>query len=290
MSMVVPDWCNGARRRRMMGGPVPAMLQSHAPFMGRLPSLTPGRSRARSEDPAQGNCMTSRRRQASTDNIAERILDLVGSIPAPRERAAEDPHARARTIARNAAGKAGATSSALALPPGVLGWMTILPELFALWKIQTQMVADIAGAYGKRELLSREQMLYCLFNHTAAKAVGGLLVRIGERYVVRRAPIGTLYSIVNKIALRVAQRSLRRGIFRWLPIAGALGVGAFAYADTGTVADAAIDVFSRELVIEGEAEVEGVAAARAAHRKPRAKSAPKARKATSRKRGKSSDG
>lgn len=232
--------------------------------------------------------MAKRSRDASTDNLAERILDLVGSIPATRERAAEDPHTRARSLARSAAGKAGATSSALALPPGVLGWMTILPELFALWKIQTQMVTDIAGAYGKRELLSREQMLYCLFNHTAAKAVGGLLVRIGERYVVRRAPIGTLYSIANKVALRVAQRSLRRGIFRWLPIAGALGVGAFAYADTGTVANAAIDVFSRDIVIEGEAEVEGVEAAQAAQRKPRKKAAPKVRKPAARKRAKPS--
>ncbi len=213
---------------------------------------------------------TRKRAGTATDNIAERLLDLVGQIPSTTERVADDPHARAREIARKAAGKAGATSGAMALPPGVLGWMTILPELFALWKIQTQMVADIAGAYGKRALLSREQMLYCLFNHTAAQAVGGLLVRIGERYVVRRAPIGTLYSIANKIALRIAQRSLRRGIFRWLPIAGALGVGAFAYADTGTVADAAIEVFSSDMVIEGEAEVEGIKAAQAAQRKPRA--------------------
>ncbi|MEO6064840.1 MAG: hypothetical protein ABIP49_03530 [Lysobacterales bacterium] len=226
---------------------------------------------------------TRKRAGTATDNVAERLLDLVGQIPTTSERIAADPHARAREIARKAAGKAGATSGAMALPPGVLGWMTILPELLALWKIQTQMVADIAGTYGKRSLLSREQMLYCLFNHTAAQAVGGLLVRIGERYVVRRAPIGTLYSIANKIALRIAQRSLRRGIFRWLPIAGALGVGAFAYADTGTVADAAIEVFSSDMVIEGEAEVEGVRAAQAAQRKPRAPAKKTTRKTAAKK-------
>ncbi len=222
------------------------------------------------------------RADSAPDNFAERILDLVGKIPSTSERAAEDAHARSREIARKAKNRAGATSGAMALPPGVFGYMTILPELFTLWKIQTQMVADIAGAYGKRDLLSREQMLYCLFNHTAAQAVGGLLVRIGERYVVRRAPIGTLYSIANKIALRVAQRSLRRGIFRWLPIAGALGVGAFAYADTGTVADAAIEVFSREMVIEGEAEVEGVKVAQAAERKSRTRKASTGKASTKR--------
>lgn len=237
--------------------------------------------------------MATRKRSrtaSAPDNIAERLLDLVGQIPTTSERVAEDSHARSREIARKAAGKAGATAGAMALPPGVLGWMTILPELFALWKIQTQMVADIAGAYGKRDLLSREQMLYCLFNHTAAQAVGGLLVRIGERYVVRRAPIGTLYSIANKIALRIAQRSLRRGIFRWLPIAGALGVGAFAYADTGTVADAAIEVFSSDMIIEGEAEVEGVKAAQAAQRKPRAPARKPAAKKSAAKRPRSARG
>jgi hypothetical protein len=36
----------------------------------------------------------------STDNVAERLLDLVGQIPSTSERLAEDPHARSREIAR----------------------------------------------------------------------------------------------------------------------------------------------------------------------------------------------
>jgi len=55
----------------------------------------------------------------------------------------------------------------LALPPGPLGWMTILPEMVGVWKIQAQMVADIAALYGKTATLTQEQMLYCLFKHTA---------------------------------------------------------------------------------------------------------------------------
>src|SRR5690606_17098125 len=117
--------------------------------------------------------------------LAEKLLDLVGRIPPPRESKAPDPDARARVLARSTALKAASSAGALALPPGPLGWLTIAPELYTVWSMQAQMVADIAGAHGKRHLLSREQMLYCLFNHTAAGAFRNLVIRVGERYVIR---------------------------------------------------------------------------------------------------------
>ncbi|MCK7593015.1 hypothetical protein [Pseudomarimonas salicorniae] len=198
------------------------------------------------------------RRISGDPGIAEKLLDVVGKIPTPREGKAADPEPRAREIARKAAAKAAASAGTLALPPGPLGWLTIGPELYAVWKIQAQMVADIAGAYGKPELLTREQMLYCLFGHTAASAFRDLVIRIGERYVVRRAPLSALYAIGNKIALRIAQRSAGRIITRWVPALGALGVAGYVYIDTGRVADTSIELFSSGVRIEGELEVEGV--------------------------------
>src|SRR5690606_24777320 len=136
-------------------------------------------------------------------------------------------------------------------------WLTIAPELYAVWKQQAQLVSDIAGAYGKRQLLTREQMLYCLFSHTAAGAFRSLVIRVGERYVIRRAPLSALYAIANKIALRIAQRSAGRIVTRWVPALGALGVAGYVYYDTGKVADSSIELFSRDVKIEGELEVEG---------------------------------
>ena len=45
------------------------------------------------------------------------------------------------------------------MPPGPLGWLTIAPELLAVWKIQAQMVSDLAGVYGKAATLTREHMV-----------------------------------------------------------------------------------------------------------------------------------
>lgn len=212
------------------------------------------------------------RRVSGQPGIAEKLLDLVGTIPTPRETRAANPGERARTLARKAAAKSATAAGALALPPGPLGWLTIAPELYAVWRIQAQMVADIAGAYGKRDLLTREQMLYCLFGHTAAGAFRDLVIRVGERYVIRRAPLSALYAIANKIGIRIAQRSAGRMVTRWVPALGALGVAGYVFYDTGKVADASIDLFSRDVKIEGELEVEGVeeinaAAARASRQR-----------------------
>jgi hypothetical protein len=55
----------------------------------------------------------------------------------------------AREITRRAAATAAVTAGSLAIPPGPLAWLTIVPELVAVGKIQAQMVSDIAGVYGK---------------------------------------------------------------------------------------------------------------------------------------------
>lgn len=186
------------------------------------------------------------------NKIVEAILRFVGQIPDTDENASYDPSARARAIAGAAATKAAITAGTLALPPGPLGWLTILPEVVAVWKIQAQMVADIAGIYGKKANLTREQMIYCLFRHSAALAVRDLVVRVGERFIVRRVSLRALQAIAQKIGIRITQRAIGKGIPRWLPIIGALGVGAYGYYDTGQVAQTAIELFEGEIEIEPE--------------------------------------
>jgi hypothetical protein len=177
--------------------------------------------------------------------VADAIRDFVVSIPPAREHAQAQPEERARAVSVQAARMAALTAGSLALPPGPLGWVTILPEIVAVWRIQSQMIADIAGAYGKDASLNQEQMLYCLFRHSAAQAVRDLVVRVGERVLIRQASLRTTQRMVSSIGLRVTQRSISRGISRWLPVVGAVGVGAYAYYDTQKVAETAIELFSR---------------------------------------------
>lgn len=191
--------------------------------------------------------------QNATDKVANAILAFLGKIPDAARYKDANPSKVSREIAINAAAKAARTAGFLALPPGPIGWLTILPELIAVWKIQAQMVSDIAAVYGKKSTLTQEQMLYCLFRHTAAQAVRDVVVRVGERFLVRRASLKTLQMVAQRVGVHLTQRAIGKGIARWLPIVGAAGVGAYAYYDTGQVAATAIELFEKEITIEQQA-------------------------------------
>jgi hypothetical protein len=64
--------------------------------------------------------------------FVETFLNFIGQIPTTDEQTSQEPVARARSIAGSAAAKAAIAAGALALPPGPLGWLTILPELLTV--------------------------------------------------------------------------------------------------------------------------------------------------------------
>jgi hypothetical protein len=179
--------------------------------------------------------------------LGEAILDFIGDIPSSSAPESRTPREAARRTANAAAAKAAMAAGALALPVGVAGWLTILPELVAVWKIQARMVADIAAIYGKQAALTPEHMLYCLFKHSAAQAVRDLVARAGQRFFVKQASVRLLETAAHKIGVKVTQHAIGKGVARWVPIAGAVGVGAYAYYDTAQVAKTAIDLFERDI-------------------------------------------
>jgi hypothetical protein len=186
--------------------------------------------------------------------LVDAILDLVGRPPQTKETLHDDPPKHARRIANRTAAKAALSAGTLALPPGPLGWLTILPELETVWRQQAQMVADIAGSFGKAGSLDREQMLYCLFRHIAPSAFREMVTRTGEQVVIHPASPRALRAVVQKVGLRVSLRLMGKGISRWVPVVGALGVGAYAYYDTGQVAATAMELFSADIGFAPRAE------------------------------------
>ena len=167
---------------------------------------------------------------ALTEQASQALLDLVLQVPDSKERALPQPSIRAAQIARRAARKATLLAGTLALPPGVLGWITLLPELTGVWRIQAQMVADIAALHGRQHELGREQMLHCLFRHLSAQLARDVVVRISERALLQQA----------------SSRLLGKGAARFVPLIGAVGVGAYAYFDTLQVAKTAVALFAAD--------------------------------------------
>ena len=186
--------------------------------------------------------------------VTRAILDFVSQIPDSKVHSQRVPQAEARRLANRAAQRAAITAGTLALPPGPLGWITILPELISIWKIQAQLVSDIAAAYGKHTELGREQMLWCLFRHTSAQAFRDLVVRLGDRLIFRRVSYGVIERIAKQIGIKVTQRALGEGLSRWMPVIGAIGVGGYAYYDTRQVAATTMAMLESEIATDDTIE------------------------------------
>jgi hypothetical protein len=156
-------------------------------------------------------------------------------------------------LARKAARRAAALSGALALPPGFFGLLTVLPDLVAIWRIQAQLVADIAGLYGKEMQLTRTHMLYCLFRHAASQLTRDFVVRAGERVVIQQLSGGALRSVLTGVGISVTQRVAGTTASRWLPVVGAAAVAGYAYFDTLQVAKTAVRMLEG-VVLEVDSE------------------------------------
>jgi hypothetical protein len=99
-------------------------------------------------------------------------------------------------------------------------------------------------------------MLYCLFRHLASHVLRDVAVRAGQRVVVQQVSASALRSMLGGIGVTVTQRLAGSAVSRWIPLAGAAAVGAYAYWDTLQVARTA-----QRLLEQPQAETEAAAQA-----------------------------
>ena len=180
------------------------------------------------------------------EKINQLLLELLTHLPAPRNRVAAGSDAQ---LIKSAALKAAAVSGALSLPAGALALLTLLPDLVAVWKIQAQLVSDLAAAHGKSAQLTRETLLYCLFGKEAF-ASEDLVVRIGQRFVFRRSSQKVFESFLGKLGLRIGRSLLGERVTRWIPFVGAGVIARYSYSDTAKVGQTARELFSSTIEIQ----------------------------------------
>src|SRR5262245_10496771 len=180
------------------------------------------------------------------------LFKVIHEVPSSAVHESSDAVLRARKLTAEASFKAAAISGTLALPTGPLGWLTILPDLAAIWKLQAKLVADIAAVFGKRGKLTEESIIYCLFRHAAAQVVRDLVTRIGGRLVGQRVSVRLTEDILERIGVKLVYRVARRRIWQFLPAIGALAVAGYAYYDTEQVGQTAIEFFNKDIEFDSE--------------------------------------
>ncbi len=167
--------------------------------------------------------------------ICKSLDQIMSHIQKKKEPIRHEPLIRSREIIKNASLKAGCVAGGLALPTGPLGILTIVPDLVAIWKIQSNMVKDIAEIFNKQVTSTRKQMIHCLFKHTTGQGARDAIIKIGTQMAIKKIEVSTRKHIAKK------------AIARCIPIVGAVGVGAYAYYDTSRVGKTAIELFSSNI-------------------------------------------
>jgi hypothetical protein len=95
-------------------------------------------------------------------------------------------------------------------------------------------------------------MLYCLFKHVSAQLFRDVVVRVGERVVIQQTSLKFIQNLARSIGVQLSKTVISKGASRFVPLLGAVTVGAYAYLDTMQVAKTAIDLFERDIVIDAE--------------------------------------
>ncbi|MDQ6621302.1 MAG: hypothetical protein M3Z31_16685 [Pseudomonadota bacterium] len=184
------------------------------------------------------------RRETAPDERApsafgDALGDIISTVPVSDAHAVAEPAAAAERLARTAAHRAALLSGTLALPPGPIGMLTVIPDLYLIWKLQRQLVADIFALHGRTAELSRSHMVYCLFRHLASQVVRDVAVRAAERAILGSVTTTAVQSTATSLGMHITRRLAGATAGRWIPLAGAAAVGAYAYWDTMQVAKAA---------------------------------------------------
>lgn len=177
------------------------------------------------------------------EKVSSLLFELITDIPESLHSPAENSEEKIKKLIHQAAVKASLVSATLSVPAGVTGVLTSIPDIAAIWRIQAQLVADIAATYGKFAQLSREAMVWCLFRHSAASLLRDVAVRTGSRIVVQKLSLSALQKLLQRIGVKVSTNFLGRIALRAIPAIGAIGNGAYTFFDTMEVGKTAATYF-----------------------------------------------
>jgi hypothetical protein len=186
------------------------------------------------------------------ETFSERAFELFTGLEtyqSPYAESISNPEELVKNLTETAAIKAAGLSAGLSLPGGFVSLFTILPELFLVYRIQGQLVKDIASLYGKESYVNRELLVYCMFKQTGIQFLERMVEDIGTKIIIRPSTIKFLESLLEKIGIQVSKRLLKKNLLKWLPIIGAVLTGGLTYFDTKYVASTAVGMFSKKIEI-----------------------------------------
>ena len=193
------------------------------------------------------------------DIFSRNYVTLISGLEdyrSPYAKTVGDPSEIIESLIQSAALKSAAVSATLSLPPGPFGWLTVIPELFFIYRIQGHLIKDVATLYGRDAKLTKELMLYCMFKHGGSHLFRRVVEEASARVIIRPSTIGFFEMILTKIGIRVSKKFIQGGLIRWIPLIGAALTGSFAYLDTRNVGKTANEMLAKEIIVIPAKEIQ----------------------------------
>jgi uncharacterized protein (DUF697 family) len=167
-------------------------------------------------------------------NLAPGDIDLSGKSP--------------DEMIKSASWKSFAVSTASGLAPGPAGWVTILPEIIAVTKIQINLVYAIAKHYGQTSKFNSGTVML-IFANEAGIAVRGVAAKVGEKLIVRALSSKAAAALSQRIGVKIGARVTQRVVGRWVPVVLAPVFGAFSKSMTAKIGREAVKLFSSDFEV-----------------------------------------
>ncbi len=181
--------------------------------------------------------------------ISNWLAKALSEVPEPKLLGKPNDEVYLKKIIKHSALKSSSVSATLALPGGVLGYLSMIPDMAVVWQIQSQLISNIAAAYGKHSLVTREQMLWCMFRQIGVGALKEVIVQQGSQYIVKQIGPKLKKQILEKIGYNVLKASGGKAFSRIVPLVGTVSAGALTYYDTWRVGKNAMEFYSRDVIL-----------------------------------------
>ncbi|MFW6359605.1 MAG: TerB family tellurite resistance protein [Chroococcales cyanobacterium] len=151
--------------------------------------------------------------------------------------------------------KCASTNSKIALAaniiPGPWGLLAAVPEITLVIRNQLAMIYDIGMAYGKGNVLDRE-LLAGIFSYALGSRGVGLIAVQGGKIVVKRVTANLFRNVVFRIVRPIGQRLINSLVGKFVPIAGAVAMAAWAKYSTREIAKKATIIVKQPIEYSNE--------------------------------------
>lgn len=218
--------------------------------------------RSKDKSKAQSSSLEQTRSETGLqERLAEQIMVLLDAVISDRQKHHEQhPENLAnkesvQSIIKAYSLKNGTISGGANLVSGPWGVLVAVPEIALVLRNQIAMIDDIGRAYGQERVITRELIAGILL--TALGGSGAALLTIhGERVLVKRVAMKGLQQVSRLLAGKVTQTLLKSAISKYLPMVGAVAMGAWSTYMTHKIGKKAIEMFEKNIEISDSIDEE----------------------------------